>query len=263
MLNALRRSMRSGRQAPVAPEPDLSGLSAADRPIVERAYPYTMTGVPRLQALIDAVRYCVARGVEGAFAECGVWRGGSVLAMVLTLRDLGVTDRDIYLYDTFEGMTRPTEVDVSRYDLSGGRPTEAVGCSALAEWEAAQERGLALWEGLFGPESFSEEGVRETLSRTGYPDERLHFVRGPVEETLPDRAPSELALLRLDTDWYESTHHELLHLYPRLVRGGVFLVDDYGHWEGSRRAVDEYFATVAPPLLLNRIDYSARIAVKA
>ena len=80
------------------------------------------------------------------------------------------------------------------------------------------------------------------LHGTGYPPERIHFVRGPVEETLPAGAPDEIALLRLDTDWYESTRHELEHLYPRLAAGGVLLVDDYGHWEGARKAVDEYFA---------------------
>src|SRR3712207_3635445 len=96
---------------PAAPDP-LAGLSEADARIVAAALPHTMTGHARLIALVDAVRYCVARDVPGAFAECGVWRGGSVLAMALTLQDLGVTDRDLYLFDTFEGMTEPTEHDV-------------------------------------------------------------------------------------------------------------------------------------------------------
>ena len=87
-------------------------------------------------------------------------------------------------------------------------------------------------------------------------------MQGPVEETLPKTAPDRLALLRLDTDWYESTRHELVHLYPRLVDGGVLIVDDYGHWEGCRRAVDEYFAAEADPVLLSRVDYTARIAIK-
>jgi hypothetical protein len=104
--------------------------------------------------------------------------------------------------------------------------------------------------------------VRETLLSTGYAPGRLHFVTGPVEDTLPERAPERLALLRLDTDWYESTRHELEHLYPRLVDGGVLIIDDYGHWEGARRAVEEYFSTSARPLLLGRIDYTGRIAVK-
>jgi hypothetical protein len=226
-------------------EPDLSELTEADRRIVERALPHTMTGVPRVQAVVDAVRYCVARGVPGAFAECGVWRGGSVLAMALTLQELGADDRDIYLYDTFEGMTAPTAADTSRFH----RP-------ALEDWRVSGGRP---YRELFDSELVGVEAVRATLGP--YPEERLHLVRGPVEETLPEHAPGELALLRLDTDWYESTRHELEHLYPRLSEGGVLIVDDYGHWEGARRAVDEYFAE-REPLLFNRIDYTGRIAVK-
>jgi O-methyltransferase len=210
-----------------------------------------MTSPERLQAVVDAVRYCEARGVPGDFAECGVWRGGSVLAMILTLQELGHDGRHIHLYDTFEGMTRPSEHDVSR---SEGR--------ALAEWEDARLRGERPWPGFFAPDAFSEESVRETLLTTGYPAERLHFVPGPVEETLPGSAPAELALLRLDTDWYESTRHELEHLYPRLCDGGVLILDDYGHWEGARRAVDEYFASAGRAPLLARIDYTGRIGVK-
>jgi O-methyltransferase len=250
----LRRLLRRGASVPGGPDPrtsELTGLSERDRRIVEQALPHTMTSGARLLALIDAVRYCVRRDVPGSFAECGVWRGGSVLAMILTLQDLGVSDRDIHLYDTFEGMTEPTEHDVSPIDPP-----------ALETWEAARREGQPAWGELFSPAVFDERGVRATLASTDYPEERLHLVRGPVEETLPDHAPARLALLRLDTDWYESTRHELEHLYPRLSDGGVLIVDDYGHWEGARRAVDEHFATAAPPVLLNRIDYTGRIAIK-
>jgi O-methyltransferase len=248
---AFRRIFRRSRREDHVREQQLAGLSDADRRVVERALPYTMTGVARLQAVIDSVRYCLARDLAGAFAECGVWRGGSVLAMILTLQEAGREDRDIYLYDTFEGMTAPTEEDVSTIDAG-----------ALSTWERARSRGDRPWGELFDPEVFSEDGVRETLVSTGYPPGRLHLVRGAVEHTLPAHAPDELALLRLDTDWYASTRHELEHLYPRLCDGGVLIVDDYGHWQGARRAVDEYFSTAARPLLLSRIDYTGRVAVK-
>jgi O-methyltransferase len=248
---ALGRARRriAGEPPPAPADLDLEVLSPDDRWIVERALQYTMTGVPRLHALVDAVRYCVRRRIPGALAECGVWRGGSVLAMILTLQDMGIDDRDIYLYDTFEGMTEPTEHDVSAFD----RP-------AVELWEETHGRP---WPGFFDPETFNEESVRENLRPAGYPDARLHFVSGPVEETLPSRAPERLALLRLDTDWYESTRHELEHLYPRISQGGVLIVDDYGHWEGCRRAVDEYFdAPEIESVLLSRIDYSGRLAIK-
>jgi O-methyltransferase len=250
-LGRIRRSAPVGQNATEPGDAERPELSPVDRSIIERALPYTMTGTLRLQALVDAVRYCVRREIPGDFVECGVWRGGSVLAMILALQDLGVVDRDIHLYDTFEGMTAPTEHDRSQLE----RP-------ALETWQAARRRAIRPWHGLFGTEIFDEPKVRETLASTGYPEERLHFVRGQVEETLPAHAPDEIALLRLDTDWYESTRHELVHLYPHLADGGVLIVDDYGHWEGARRAVDEYFDSSANPLLLSRIDYTGRIAVK-
>jgi O-methyltransferase len=230
-------------------ERDLATVGPADREIVERVISRTMTGVPRVQALIDAVRYCVRREVPGAFAECGVWLGGSVLAMLLTLQDLGVEDRDVYLYDTFEGMPPPTEHDTSPFDPP-----------AVDAWKEAEQSDDRIYGELFGADVFNEDKVRETVLASGYPEERLHFVKGKVEETLPASAPSSLALLRLDTDWYESTRHELRHLYPLLSPAGVLIIDDYGHWDGSRKAVDEYFAD--DPVLLSRIDYAARMTVK-
>jgi O-methyltransferase len=230
----------------------LDDASDNDRRIINAALPYTMTGAARLLALIDAVRYCAARSIPGAFAECGIWRGGSALAMILTLQELGLADRHIYLYDTFEGMTEPTVHDVS-----------AVDPPALETWRRAQDDDQRPWSELFASDVFSEDAVRRLLAGTGYAPELLHFVRGPVEETLPDHAPDTLALLRLDTDWYESTRHEMTHLFPRLVTGGVLIVDDYGHWQGARKAVDEYLRAESRALLLNRIDYTARIAVKA
>jgi O-methyltransferase len=230
----------------------LSGLPAADRSIFERARAHTLTSVERICTLIEAVRHCVKREVPGAFAECGVWRGGSVLAMVLTLQELGVEDRDIHLYDTFEGMTAPTEHDVSPYHPP---PVEL--------WKQAERGEEERDQWLLDLEVPPAEVVRATVLSTGYPAEHVHVVEGSVEQTLPDQAPERLALLRLDTDWYESTRHELVHLYPRISEGGVLIVDDYGHWEGCRRAVDEYFRAHASPPLLCPIDYTGRIAVKA
>jgi hypothetical protein len=104
--------------------------------------------------------------------------------------------------------------------------------------------------------------VKELIGSSGYPDAKVHYVVGRVEDTVPDGAPSEIALLRLDTDWYESTKHELVHLYPRLTPGGVLIIDDYGHWAGCRKAVDEYFSERGRHLLFSRIDYAGRIALK-
>jgi O-methyltransferase len=225
--------------------------SKAERRIVDAALPFSMTGPARLAAVVEAVRHCVGEGIEGAFAECGVWRGGSVLAMILTLQELGVSDRDLHLYDTFEGMTKPSELDVSPYDGS-----------ALESWERAEAENERPYAGLFDPQVFNEAAVRRTLAETGYPAERIHVIAGAVEQTLPEAVPERIALLRLDTDWYESTRHELEHLYPILTAGGVLIIDDYGHWEGARRAVDEYFASHPPRPQLREIDYTGRVAVR-
>jgi O-methyltransferase len=214
---------------------------------IKRVRRYTMTTPRRLAALCDGVSYVVDQDVEGGIAECGVWRGGSMMAVALTLLRRGVRDRDLYLFDTFEGMPGPTEADVrSPYD----------GYSPHRRWRAKQRGEINRWHYV------TADAVRDALLGTGYDPARIHLVKGRVEDTLPEEAPPKLSLLRLDTDWYASTRHELIHLYPRLAEGGVLVLDDYGHYEGARRAVDEYFREHPQPILLNRIDYTGRIAVK-
>jgi hypothetical protein len=215
-----------------------------DSELWQRVRPYTMTTPPRVYALVRAVEYVAERPIPGALVECGVWRGGSMMAIALTLLRLGVTERDLYLFDTFTGMTEPTEEDVRH---TGG---------SAAEILASESKDSHHW--AIAP----LDQVKEAVLGVGYPEERIHFVQGPVEETLPANAPDEIALLRLDTDWYGSTKHELVHLYPRLHEGGPLIIDDYAYWEGARRAVDEYVREQDLPLLLNRIDHTARIAIK-
>ena len=222
----------------------LADLPAADRAIVERVAPFTMTSLERRAGLIGAIDHVVRHGIAGDIVECGVWRGGSMMAAALALMARGDTSRDLWLYDTFEGMSEPTMADAS---VSGE--------SAAAQL-ARTRRGTGVWceAGL--------DDVRANLASTGYPAERLHFVAGKVEDTTPATLPSRIALLRLDTDWYESTCHELAHLYPLLSCHGVLVIDDYGHWQGARKAVDEYFAGWGAAAFLHRVDYTARLLVK-
>lgn len=233
------------------PTADLDSMSGEDRSIINLALPFTMTGLARLHALVIAVRFLIRAGVPGAFAECGVWRGGSMLAIAATLVQLRASDRHLYLFDTFDGMTMP-----------GPHDRSIVEGSATTLWRAAQARGTALWPELYSDPQTAEDAVRALVLSAGYPSEHVHLVRGPVEETLPRHSPGRLALLRLDTDWYDSTRHELRNLYPSLAPGGVLIIDDYGHWDGVRRAVDEFFASTNEAILLNRIDYSCRLGVK-
>jgi O-methyltransferase len=214
--------------------------------VFERVRLFTGTSTERIAGLMSAVNYIIRNQIEGDFIECGVWRGGSMMAAMLTLLRLGDTSRHFYLYDTYTGMTPPTSDDVS-FD---GQKASAL----LATTE--KKEGATIWciAGL--------EDVQRNVWSTGYPKDKIHFIKGRVEDTLPEQAPQRIALLRLDTDWYESTRHELIHLYPRLCPRGIMILDDYGHWQGARRAVDEYFTgqTFAP--LLNKLDLTGRLVVK-
>lgn len=219
-------------------------VSTADSRIIDSVSPFSMTSTERLASLVAAVRYIAKNKIQGAIAECGVWKGGSMMAAALTLLDEGDIDRELYLYDTFEGMSEPTEVDKS-FD---GVPAE----QQLAE----TTKGEGVW--CFS----SQEEVTRNIGSTGYPMERVHFIKGKIEDTVPATIPPQMALLRLDTDWYESTRHELKHLFPLLIEGGFLIIDDYGHWDGARKAVDEFLAASDKKYFLHRIDPTGRLLIK-
>jgi hypothetical protein len=212
--------------------------------IIAAVRPYTMTDPEKLYALVTAVRYVHDHGICGAVVECGVWRGGSMQAAALALTGRGASDRDLYLFDTFDGMTPPGPED----RWATGLPAEDI--LAVKDPDTA---------GVWARASLAD--VRAGFSHVPYPGDRIHFVPGPVEDTVPREAPDEIAVLRLDTDWYASTRHELRHLYPRLVPGGVLIVDDYGDWQGARDATDEFLAECGDRVLLVRVSGS-RVAVK-
>ena len=230
------------------PEPDgpefPPDFDQATIEICRSVKPFTMTSIERIASLCRSVEYVVRHDIPGDIVECGVWKGGSMMAIAHTLARLGVTRR-LHLFDTFKGMSEPTDADKS---INGQLAADAL---------ATEDKNTSLnW--AFSP----LDEVKGHLRETGYDPSQVVFVKGKVEVTIPDQAPDQIALLRLDTDWYESTYHELVYLYPRLSVGGVMIVDDYGHWEGARKAVDQYLAENNLKLLLNRIDYTGRIAVK-
>jgi hypothetical protein len=222
------------------------GLSDADHQTLHAVQDFTMTSPERVAALCDATRYLVRNGIGGDIVECGVWRGGSMMAVARTLVQLGDTSRELFLYDTYTGMTDPTDADADAHGRTAWRGMNRFG---------RDDAGHSKWCNA------SLEDVTANIASTGYPMAQCHFVVGPVEDTIPATLPGDVALLRLDTDWYESTRHELLHLFPLVVPNGVLVLDDYGHWQGARRAVDEYFEKCQHAPLLNRIDYTGRIAI--
>jgi O-methyltransferase len=221
--------------------PSFVRVPESDVAVYKSVRKYTMTTRARILELMEATRYVARFNVPGALVECGVWRGGSVMVILQTLMNLGVTNREIYLYDTFEGMTKPSEQDGTEERNLYQRFSRADGGS---DWSRSEL-----------------DEVRKNVLGCGYPEERIHFLKGKVEDTIPAGAPEQIALLRLDTDWYEPTKHELEHLYPRLAAGGVLILDDYGAWEGCHKATDEYFAKVGRHYL-HRIDEAGRILIK-
>jgi O-methyltransferase len=230
------------RRAPPALPPDLEPAFAA---LFDDCKPYTRTSAERMYALYQATQYVSRAKIPGAIVECGVWRGGSMMLSARTLAAGGDTGRELWLYDTYEGMSEPGAHD---RDWRGIAAAEL-----MKKGEANKETSVWCYSSI--------DEVRANMARTGYPAERVRYVKGKVEDTIPGEAPAQIALLRLDTDFYESTYHELRHLYPRLAPGGVLIIDDYGHWAGARKAVDQFLAELAAPPLLQRIDYTGRMAV--
>ena len=212
----------------------------------DQCRPYTQTSVERLYSLYKACLYIIENNFEGDLVECGVWRGGSAMMMALVLKSRGITNKRIYLYDTFEGMSAPTEYDIS---VHGKQAKEQ-----LLEENKTDDNSIWCYASI--------EEVKQNMKRTGYPDENVVFVKGKVEDTLQHEIPDQLALLRLDTDWYESTKLELEKLFPLLVKGGPLIIDDFGHWQGARKAVQEYFSARNLFPLLQRIDITGRLIIK-
>jgi len=207
----------------------------------ERFKDYSMTSIERMYALFQATHYIVGNGIHGDVVECGVWKGGSVMVCASVMLAKSDLERKIYLYDTYSGMTKPTDRDV-----------DYLGVTAKEKWWRTDA-----WKWT----CVSLDVVRSNILSTGFPENQLVFVKGKVEETIPTIVPEKISILHLDTDWYASTYHELVHLFPKIVPGGVIIIDDYGHFKGAREAVDQYIRERGTKILLNRIDYTGRIGI--
>jgi O-methyltransferase len=207
---------------------------------------HTMCSLERLATLWQQVRYLDRAGLEGALVECGTWRGGSVGMMALAHQAGSQPTRAIHLFDSFEGLPEPTAADGNKaIDYSSGRTSGSL--QSIGRCEGPLEDNKDLLE-----------------RRIGYPSDLLRYHVGWFQDTVAKAAPSigPIAMLRLDGDWYESTKVCLDALEPLVVPGGVIVIDDYGHWEGCRRAVDEYLEAHPPPVLLHHVDYTGRYWLK-
>jgi O-methyltransferase len=216
-----------------------SDFTREETDIIRTVRPYSMVPNEGIVELRRAVQHLVKQKIEGAIVECGVYRGGCMMAVALTLSELQVK-RQLFLFDTFSGMPESTERD--RDFLGRGaeasRPMDNKWCYAR------------------------RDDVEANMCSTSFDMSDVTLVEGMVEETIPEHAPDRIALLRLDTDFYESTYHELVHLYPRIVPGGILIIDDYGYWSGCREAVDQYFREQSLPCFMARTTSSIRTIVK-
>ncbi len=209
---------------------------------------YTMSsksGLDSAYSTMHTIKYISENNIEGDIVECGVWRGGLMMMAASYLHHLKNYNKKIYLYDTFAGMTEPDEVDVD----FGGREMKPI-------WQNAKDRNELI--GFGG----TLEEIQENMRQTQYPEDKLVFVKGDILETIPETIPEKIAFLRLDTDWYKSTLHELEHLYPLLSSKGIMVIDDYGWCKGSRKATDEYFGKLPFKPFLFRLNETIRIVVK-
>ena len=207
---------------------------------------YTMTSEERLVSVTRSIEYIVENSIEGDIVECGVWRGGSMMMAANKLVTLKCLNKKIFLFDTYEGMSEPGKDDIA---------WDAISAAEIYS-NTEKKTGYGGW----CYSTLSE--VKNNLAKSAYPEENIIFVKGKVEDTLPHASINKISLLRLDTDWYESTKHELECLYDKLSIGGILIIDDYGHWQGAKKAVDEFIKKRNLKLFLNRIDYTGRLAVK-
>lgn len=184
--------------------------------LLGKVQPYTMSDYERLSYTYDLAR----KAPEGAFVECGTWKGGNAAIMGDIARD---SDRTTWYFDSFQGMREPTEKDIA-FTRKGKihAKDHSLGNTDMAE--------------------ASVEDVEEIITILNLPKERNIIVKGWFEDTLPKKkeAIGNIALLRLDGDWYESTKTILNELYDQVVDGGYIIIDDYKGWQGCRRAVHDF-----------------------
>ena len=141
---------------------------------------------------------------------------------------------DIYMFDTYEGLTKP-----GKYDYSSADPVLRMNNQKVIKTWKAHQTGENSSTWCYS----SLEDVKKNVYKTKYPKDKLHFIKGDVMKTLLEKQtiPDKISVLRLDTDWYESSKFELEKLYHKVVEGGIVILDDYFQWEGQRRATDEFF----------------------
>ncbi len=198
---------------------------------------------------MNAVKHVKNQKIEGDFVECGVWKGGNLI-IYNSLNKKYNLGKKIFGYDTFSGMSEPTIHDNNFLNIN-----------AKNEWEKNKKaNNVNLSFNCYS--SLDEVKKNINLAAGENSLESINLIEGKVENTLKinKNLPEKISILRLDTDWYESTKIELEILFPKLSNGGILIIDDYGQWKGSRKAVDEFFFN--KNVVMNYVDFSCRVIIK-
>ena len=239
-LNTAAQLLRDSGWGVIPPDQYLKDMDKEFLSIWNHVRPYTLISPERGWAFTEAIRHVCRKNIPGDIVECGVYKGGACLLASYILASQSNSDRrNIWLYDTFTGMVEPGDDD--RIASSG---------------QSLKDRHPEGWWAA------GVDDVKKNLKTSPLEKHRFRFVPGRVEDTLLNEIPDKISVLRLDTDWFESTMMELNVLYPRLSEGGVLIIDDYGHFTGARKAVDDFFQDRGEKVLLHRSDYTGRVIVK-
>lgn len=222
------------------------------RKFIKIVSPHTMTNKTRIEVLYNSLQKIRLNNICGDLVEVGVWKGGNILGIMEYLNYYSMTDRTVWLYDTFTGMTKPSDNDFTN-ELNAEQTMSKD--NTLSFWHNNNNNNINNWCYC------SLDEVKNLLSKSSFPKNNVKYVIGDVCETLKDKnnIPKLISLLRLDTDWYESTKIELESMYPNLSNNGILIVDDYGYWNGSKKAVDEYFLN--KKIIINKLKNDVAIVI--
>ena len=205
----------------------------------------SLTSLPNRWSLLQSLHYINNNNIKGDIVETGVFKGANLVLINNFLKKFNI-DKKIYAYDTYAGQPEPSNLD---FDLKG--------TSMIDKFSDLKKKKII-------PVYCSLEAVKENVSKFSNTDlSKIIFVKGKVEDTLEleKNIPSQISLLRLDTDFHDSIKKSLEILYPRLISGGVLIIDDYGHFKGAKLAVDNYFKN-KQKIWMHRVDYTCRLVIK-
>ena len=222
-------------------KPNIVEITQEENDLINLCKNFSMTTEIRMWALLNSLKKVLSENINGEIVECGIWKGGNIILIKKFLEKYNLK-KEIYCYDTFEGMYETTEKD---RELS----------TNLDAKEFINDNYKYICK---SPLQETEDIIKNNVNNIN----NIFFIKGKVEDTLQvnENIPEKISICRLDTDYYSSTKIELEKLYPRISKGGVLIIDDYGHWSGSKKAVDEYFKDKF--IMKHYVDYACRLIIK-